>query len=253
MKITILQEDLIWSKPKENCARAEKAISNNPGSDLYVLPEMFSTGFATKPKGIAESDGYSLEWMKRMAKETGAAIAGSIATEDKGKFYNRFYFVYPSGEFDYYDKHHLFTYSGEDKEFTAGNQRVIVEWKGFKILLEVCYDLRFPIWSRNKRDYDLAIYVASWPTSRQNAWDTLLRARAIENQCFIVGVNRVGDDPSCHYTGGSAIIDPYGQTIAECEKGREEAVTADIRMSDLDEFRKKFPVLYDADRFKLID
>lgn len=251
MKITILQQDIAWGDTKKNCAHAEDVIRQNPGSDLYVLPEMFSTGFATKPRGIAETDLYSLNWMKQAAKATGAAIAGSVATEDGGKFYNRFYFIKPDESVAQYDKHHLFTYSGEDKEFTAGQNRVVVEWKGFRILLEVCYDLRFPVWSRNHGDYDIIIYVASWPTTRQNAWDALLRARAIENQCFLVGVNRVGNDPACEYTGGSVVLDAYGDTIAECEKGKECAATAEIDLSSLEAFRKKFPVLNDADKFSI--
>lgn len=247
MKITIIQLDIVWDNPKENCAHAEEIINDNPGSDLYVLSEMFSTGFATEPDGIAEDNLYSLKWMKATAKATKAAIAGSVATEENGKFYNRFYFVKPDGTGDYYDKRHLFTYSGEDKRFTAGDRRVIVEWKGVRILLEVCYDLRFPVWSRNHKDYDMVLYVASWPVTRQSAWDTLLRARAIENQCFLAGVNRVGNDPSCKYVGGSVVLDAYGNTLAECEKGREEAVTAFIDMDSLRDFRKKFPVLDDAD------
>lgn len=247
MKLTILQQDLQWANPAANCENAARLINANPGSDLYVLPEMFSTGFATEPEGIAEKELYSLKWMNEISHETNAAIAASVATEEDGHYYNRFYFVKPDGNFEYYDKHHLFTYSGEDKRFTAGNRRVIVEWKGIRILLEVCYDLRFPVWSRNHKDYDMAIYVASWPVSRQSAWDTLLRARAIENQCFVVGVNRVGKDPSCTYVGGSAVIDPYGNDLVVCEKGREEAATAVVDMNQLLDFRKKFPVLNDAD------
>lgn len=253
MRITILQQDIAWGAPEENCSRAEDIIGDNPGSDLYVLPEMFSTGFATKPKGIAETNQHSLNWMKRTARATGAAIAGSVATEDDGRFYNRFYFVKPDGSVVKYDKHHLFTYGGEDKEFTAGRERVVVEWKGFRILPEVCYDLRFPVWSRNRGDYDIIIYVASWPTPRQGAWDALLRARAIENQCFVAGVNRVGKDPACEYSGGSAVIDAYGKTFAACEKGKECAATADISMEQLQAFRKKFPVLDDADDFSISD
>ena len=251
MRITILQQDIAWGDPKENCSRAENVIRQYPGSDLYVLPEMFSTGFATKPQGIAERDSYSLSWMKRTAHDTRAAIAGSIAVEEGGRFYNRFCFVKPDGSVAIYDKHHLFTYGGEDKEFTAGGERVVVEWKGFRILLEICYDLRFPVWSRNRGDYDLIIYVASWPTTRQSAWDALLRARAIENQCFLVGVNRVGKDPACEYAGGSVVLDAFGETIAACEKGKECTATAEINMDTLLAFREKFPVLNDADDFSI--
>ena len=247
MKTVILQRNISWGDPAENCRRCEEAIGRNPGADLYVLPEMFSTGFCTQPEGIAEREGYSLGWMKRMAARTGAALAGSVATEMEGKYYNRFYFVKPDGEVTHYDKKHLFTYGGEHKRFTPGTERVIVEWKGVRILLEVCYDLRFPVWARNRGDYDMILYVASWPTPRVEAWSALLVARAIENQCYVAGVNRVGTDPACEYCGGSVIIDPYGKAMAACARGEECEATATIDMERLEAFREKFPVLNDAD------
>ena len=247
MKTVILQRDIAWADPEENCRRAEEAIGRHEGADLYVLPEMFSTGFCTQPEGIAEREGYTLAWMKQMATRTGAAIAGSVATEEEGKYYNRFYFVKPDGTVTHYDKKHLFTYGGEHLRFTPGTERVIVEWKGVRILLEVCYDLRFPIWARNRGDYDMILYVASWPTPRVEAWSALLVARAIENQCYVAGVNRVGTDPACEYCGGSVIIDPYGKTIAACARGEECEATATIDMEKLEAFREKFPVLEDAD------
>ncbi len=247
MKTTILQRDIKWGDPKANIQRADEAISRNAGSDLYVLPEMFSTGFCTSPEGIAEKDDYTLQWMKSKASETDAAIAGSIAVEEDGKYYNRFYFVKPDGEVTHYDKKHLFTYGGEHLRFTAGEERVVVEWRGVRILLEVCYDLRFPIWARNRSDYDMILYVASWPTPRVGAWSALLVARAIENQCYVAGVNRVGNDPACEYCGGSVIIDPHGVKIAECEISQESEATAEIDIAALEAFRKKFPVLLDAD------
>lgn len=249
MKITILQTDIVWANPQENTKNAEQLINENAGADLYVLPEMFSTGFATQPEGIAESDGHSLNWMKTAAQKHNCAIAGSIAMEENGNYYNRFYFVFPDGRVKHYDKHHLFTYSGEDKHFTAGQERVIVEYQGFRILLQVCYDLRFPVFSRNRKDYDMAIYVASWPTVRLKAWTTLLHARAIENQCYIIGVNRTGEDPSCSYSGGSEIIDPWGNTIVACERNKVNAATADLTIESLLEFRRQFPVLNDGDAF----
>lgn len=249
MKTVILQRDIAWADPAENCRRAEEAIGSNEGADLYVLPEMFSTGFCTQPEGIAEREGYTLAWMKQMAARTGAAIAGSVATEEEGKYYNRFYFVKPDGTVAHYDKKHLFTYGGEHLRFTPGTERVIVEWKGVRILLEVCYDLRFPIWARNRGDYDMILYVASWPTPRVEAWSALLVARAIENQCYVAGVNRVGTDPSCEYCGGSVIIDPYGKTMAACARGEECEATATIDMEKLEAFREKFPVLSDADKY----
>lgn len=247
MKVTLLQTDISWADPKENIKAVGQLLDDTPGADLYVLPEMFSTGFATQPEGIAETDDYSLNWMKAEARQRNCAIAGSIATEEGGKYYNRFYFVFPDGTEKHYDKHHLFTYSGEDKRYTAGRERVVVEYQGFRILLQICYDLRFPVFSRNRKDYDMAIYVASWPTVRLSAWTTLLHARAIENQCYIVGVDRTGDDPTCSYSGGSEIIDPWGNTIVACERNRIATATADLSMDPLIDFRKQFPVLDDAD------
>ena len=248
MKVTILQRNIEWANPSLNVQRAEKAIDRNAGADLYVLPEMFSTGFCTQPEGIAEScDSDTLKWMKRKAAEIDAAIAGSVAVEQEGKYYNRFYFVKPDGNVTYYDKKHLFTYGGEHLRFTAGEERVVVEWRGARILLEVCYDLRFPIWARNRGDYDMILYVASWPTPRVAAWSSLLVARAIENQCYVAGVNRVGTDPACEYCGGSVIIDPYGRTIASCADNTECEATAEVDMVALEAFREKFPVLKDAD------
>lgn len=248
MKITILQRDIAWCDTKMNITRAEVAIDRNPGSDLYVLPEMFSTGFCIDPEEIAENvDGDVLQWMKQKSVKIQAAIAGSVAVRQDGKFYNRFYFVKPDGSVTYYDKKHLFSYGGEHNKFTAGDRRVVVEWQGVRILLEVCYDLRFPIWSRNRGDYDMIIYVASWPTPRVEAWNALLVARAIENQCYVAGVNRVGIDPNCEYCGGSVIIDPYGKTMVSCAINEECEVSAVIDMEKLQEFRKKFPALNDAD------
>ena len=251
MKTVILQRNIEWANPAENCQRAKKAIMQNKGADLYVLPEMFSTGFCTHPDGIAERKNYTLNWMKKTAAHMKAAIAGSVATEIEGKYYNRFYFVKPDGTVTHYDKKHLFTYGGEHLRFTPGDERVIVEWKGVRILLEVCYDLRFPVWSRNHGDYDMILYVASWPTPRVEAWSALLVARAIENQCYVAGVNRVGYDPTCDYCGGSVIIDPYGKTIAACTHGEECEASAEIDMERLIEFKRKFPVLRDADKFNL--
>lgn len=250
MKISLFQQDIVWGNPVANQEKAEAMLKSLEKSDVYVLPEMFSTGFATQPEGIAEKDCSSLQWMQKMAKELDAAICGSVATEYDGKFCNRFYFVKPDGAYDSYDKHHLFTYGGEHLRFTRGENRVVSEFRGVKFLLQVCYDLRFPIFARNNGDepYDVALYVASWPTSRIEAWNTLLHARAIENQCYVAAVNRVGDDPACQYSGGTMLIDAYGKNVAECERGKECAITAEIDMEALKAFRKKFPVLADADR-----
>lgn len=248
MKVTILQCDIEWANPSANIDNIEQLIDANGGSDLYVLPEMFSTGFCTEPEGIAEkSDSDTLRWLRHKSASTGAAIAGSVAVHEADGYYNRFYFVKPNGEVSHYDKRHLFTYGGEHHHFTAGEQRVVVEHCGVRILLEVCYDLRFPIWSRNRGDYDMILYVASWPSSRIEAWSALLVARAIENQCYVAGVNRVGSDPKCEYSGGSVILDPYGKALARCRDGEECGASADIDMVALESFRAKFPVLDDAD------
>lgn len=252
MKVSLYQQDIVWDNPQANRLHIEQMMAQSETSDMFVMPEMFSTGFATQPEGIAEQEpSETLSWMQETAIQNGVALAGSVAIQSDGKFYNRFYFVKPDGSEVHYDKHHLFTYGGEDKQFTAGQERVVVEYGGIRFLLQVCYDLRFPVFSRNKGDYDVAIYVASWPVTRVKAWSQLLRARAIENQCYVIGVNRTGTDPVCQYNGGSAVISPYGETIAECEWGTEMTCCADIDMDVLYNFRKKFPVLNDADGFQL--
>ena len=232
------------------CTEVGQESAGIESGGLIVLPEMFSTGFITMPAGEAESDGASLGWMKAIAKKYGCAVAGSVATEDGGLFYNRFYFVKPDGTFVKYDKRHLFSFAGEDRRFTAGSEKVITEYNGVRFFLQVCYDLRFPCFSRNilPNPYDAVIYVASWPSPRIGAWDTLLKARAIENQCYAIGVNRVGKDPSCQYNGHSSIVDPYGNASASCAEGVEEIVSADLDLDSLQAFRDKFPVLKDADR-----
>lgn len=250
MKVSILQRDIVWAMPAENVMRTNQVIDRLPKSDLYVLPEMFSTGFATQPEGIAESNNSdTLLWMKQKAAQLDAAIVGSIAVKEGEQYFNRMYFVKPDGNVTVYNKRHLFTYSGEDKHFTCGENRIVVSFRGFRFLLEVCYDLRFPVWSRNRGDYDAIIYIASWPVPRINAWSSLLVARAIENQCFVIGVNRVGKDPSCEYNGASVVLDPYGNILAGCPSGQETETSAELNMDLLEQFRQKFPVLNDADSF----
>lgn len=240
--------DIAWGNCQGNVRRADAMIDNAPEADLYILPEMFSTGFAADPEGMAESEnGKTVEWMRRKAVAKDAAIAGSLAIRSGGRYFNRLYFVKPDGEVTTYDKRHLFSYAGENLHYTRGEERVIVEWRSVRIMLQVCYDLRFPVFSRNHGDYDMIIYVASWPTSRIKVWDTLLHARALENQCYVAGVNRVGRDPNCAYCGNSLIISPYGEDLAVCGSGEESAKMAEIEMEMLLSFRKKFPVIYDAD------
>lgn len=257
MTVTALQTDIVWNDIPHNLATAEQLIKDSAGADLYVLPEMFSTGFITQPDGNAEPEGgTTMQWMLRMAKETQAAITGSVAVQtSQGDYRNRMYFVKPDGTFAYYDKHHLFTYAGEHQHYTAGAEPVIVLWRGVRIMLQVCYDLRFPCFSRNNSKlstpYDLCIYVASWPESRRAVWDVLLRARAIENQCYIIGVNRIGNDPVCHYNGGTTIISPYGKVDSTAPDDAIAAITSPLDLERLHAFRMKFPVLNDADSISL--
>ena len=256
MKITILQRDIEWGNIALNIERANQAIDRNAGSDLYVLPEMFSTGFCTQPDEVAECEGGSaLQWMVSKSAQIGAAIAGSVVVKEDGKYYNRFYFVTPDGGITRYDKHHLFRLGGETKRFTAGQQRVIVEWQGIKFLLQTCYDIRFPIFARNSvvdgvYNYDAIIYIASFPSPRIATWRTLSAARAIENECYVIAVNRTGDDIYCNYNGGSVVWDSFGGSIAEAGE-RECIVIADIDIDELRLRRRRFPTLIDADLFSI--
>ena len=253
MKVVMLQTDICWAKSDENVRRVQQLMADAPDGDLYVLPEMWSTGFATQPEGVAcpESDNDALRWMQQTAQTRQCAISGSLAIRaDDGSYRNRHYFVNGrAGETYYYDKHHLFSYGGENQFYTSGQQHTIVNYMGFRLLLQTCYDLRFPCWSRyaDGREYDAIICVANWPSSRQSAWQLLLRARAIENQCYMIGVNRVGDDQKCHYIGASAVIDVTGHTLAQCRLGVPQALMCDIRMDELQRRREKFRVLDDRD------
>ena len=260
MKVVLLQRSLAWGDPEANLSHLDLALDNNPGADLYVLPEMFTTGFATLPDATVEEEpSKGLAWMKAAAARTNAAIAGSIALKTAEGCRNRFYFVKPEipgqagddGNVTIYDKRHLFTYGGEQERFSAGDKRVIVEWRGWRFLLTVCYDLRFPIWLRNRDDYDAIICVANWPDKRRYHWDTLLRARAIENQCYVLGVNRVGTDPVCNYDGGTVLLDPYGNAVASCPDNTECECGGEFDLKLIQDYRAKFPVLEDADIFEL--
>ena len=254
MKVSILQHNIISGSFGGTLYNLENLLSQHPGSDLYVLSETFATGFLTDGSSVLAQDQgpQILSWMQRQAARQNAAIAGSVAVEnEEGQLRNRLYFVRPDGTYDYYDKRHLFSYAGETKEYVAGQRRVVVAWRGVRFLLQVCYDLRFPVFSRSRGDYDAIIYVACWPEKRIDAWQSLLKARAIENQCFVIGVNRVGCDAACRYSGCSVVHDAYGHTIASCAPDIEEVSTAMLDMDELMRFRKKFPVLADADKFFL--
>ena len=248
MKIAVIQSDIIWGDIAGNIAAARTMMDREPDADLYVLPEMFTTGF----NGNCETPpSEGLAFMQEEAKRRNCAVAGSIALGlEDGMRVNRFYFVTPD-TVEYYDKRHLFNYGGEGRQYRAGNKRAIAVWKGVRFLLTVCYDLRFPVWSRNRKDYDVMLCVASWPVQRRYAWDTLLRARAIENQCFVVAANRVGKDPSCIYDGGSVILDPLGKPISACRDGVAETIAGEVDLKTLADLRASFPVLADSDEFSL--
>ena len=252
MKTAIVQHMTRWNELGWNLQYLSTLLDQQPGADLYVLAETFATGFlAEGSTGQAEEQSRQIfSWMQHQAHRLDAAIAGSVATvDDQGLLRNRLFFVRPDGGYDFYDKHHLFGFAGETDEFVAGERRVVVAWRGVRFLLQVCYDLRFPVFSRNRGDYDAVIYVANWPARRREVWQTLLKARALENQCFVVGVNRVGNDSACEYLGDSVILNAYGHVIAQCKSGVEEVAVSELDMEELQRFRQKFPVLKDADDF----
>ena len=252
MKTAIVQHVIRWNELEWNLQHLTSLLDQLSGADLYVLAETFATGFLAE--GSTEQAGVQSQqifrWMQQQACRLDAAIVGSVAAvDDEGQLRNRLFFVRPDGSFDDYDKRHLFGFAGETDAYVAGERRVVTEWHGVRILLQVCYDLRFPVFSRNCGDYDAIIYVANWPASRRDVWQTLLKARALENQCFVVGVNRVGSDKACEYQGDSMVINAYGHLIASCERGKEEVAVAELDTEELQRFRRKFPVLKDADRF----
>ena len=254
MTVAIVQHDIQWAQPEENLRRLTAQLDQHRGADLYVLSETFSTGFLANDSTLFPAWEGSLGWMQQQARRLDAAIAGSVAAlYGEQQLRNRLFFVRPDGTYDYYDKRHLFGYAGETDAYVAGERRVVTEWRGIRFLLQVCYDLRFPVWSRNREDYDAVLYVANWPTSRIDVWQTLLKARALENQCFVVGVNRIGSDPACDYCGGSLVFDAYGKVLCQCADGREEVATARLDMERLARFRQKFPVLRDRDDYDIKD
>lgn len=251
LRISLVQTDLYWENPVANLAMLEEKISGMNGqTDLIVLPEMFNTGFSTD---LTEPMNFTThKWMKQMAAQTNATIAGSAGISENSRNVNRLMWVGPSGSFEYYDKRHLFGYGGENQTFSPGNKKIITDIHGFKICPLICYDLRFPVWSRNiNNQFDVLIYIASWPDARIEAWKTLLRARAIENQCYVVGVNRIGKDgKGLNYNGQSALIDFQGKTLHAFDD-QEGIATIEIEKVPLNEFRNRFPFYEDADAFKI--
>lgn len=250
MKTAIIQHDIRWNSPEKNLQELTELLDKQASADLYVLAETFATGFLAED--ASASSQRILDWMRHQAARLNAAVAGSVATFDEdGHLRNRLHFVRPDGTDDYYDKRHLFTPGGEADVYAPGNRRVVTLWRGVRILLQVCYDLRFPVFSRCRGDYDAILCVANWPASRRDVWQTLLKARAIENQCFVIGVNRVGSDPKADYSGDSVILDPLGRPVASCTPGAVAVAAADIDPAAVSDLRRRFPVLADADDFLL--
>ncbi|WP_213995155.1 amidohydrolase [Arsukibacterium sp.] len=254
IKVSLLQTELYWQDSAANLAHFSTLLAGLPPTDLVVLPEMFSSGFSMQSAEIAEAEpGPGLAFLIDQAKALNAAITGSLAVKiADGAYVNRLYFVTPDGAVSYYDKKHLFRMTGEHQAYQAGQQRVIVRWRGMRFCLQVCYDLRFPVFSRNLNDYDVLIYVANWPAARRYAWTSLLVARAIENQAFVLGVNRVGQDGNdVHYSGDSVVIDYQGQLLAGLPKGEAGVLQATLDGSALAQYRQAFPAHLDADVFTL--
>lgn len=253
MKIALIQTNIIWENPTENRRLLQQKINAiSQYIDLIVLPEMFTSGFTMQPKNVAETmQAETILWLKNLAKIKNSAITGSLVIFENGNYYNRLVFVFPSGEIQYYNKRHLFTLAGEDKVYNSGKEKLIIEYKGFKICPLICYDLRFPVFARNKEDYDVLIYVANWPKIRINAWDILIKARAVENMSYAIGVNRVGTDKNNHdYNGHSQAIDCLGNYILEPQE-TEGVFVVELDKNQLLETRKKLAFLNDKDNFEL--
>ncbi len=260
LKITTIQTNLFWEDKKANLQMLETKIESiAEKTEIMVLPEMFSTGFSMKPELLAETmDGETMQWMKRISAERKIILTGSIIIKEENNFYNRLIWMLPTGEYGAYDKRHLFAFAKEDEHYTVGSKRLIASVKGWKINLQVCYDLRFPVWARQqsqpgKPEYDVLIYVANWPERRSHAWKTLLQARAIENQCYVVGVNRMGNDGNnIYHSGDSMVIDPMGE-ILYTKNGEEDIFTSKLNKDHLNSIRNKFPFWKDGDGFMIVD
>jgi omega-amidase len=281
LTITTIQTSLHWEDKASNLQMLEEKINSiKEKTEIVVLPEMFSTGFSMQPEKLAETmDGETVQWMKRIAARKRIILTGSVIISDTGlaassgqtRYYNRLIWMLPNGQYGIYNKRHRFAYAGEDEHFSAGTKRLIASVKGWKINLLVCYDLRFPVWARQaplsdrarpdisgrgaegEAEYDVLIYVANWPERRIHAWKTLLQARAIENQCYVVGVNRTGDDGNnIHYSGESMIIDPLGEVLY-IKKDEEDIFTITLDKDYLNSVREKFPFWRDADHFQILN
>jgi omega-amidase len=254
LTVTIIQSILHWEDKTANLAMFEKKImAIKEYTEVVLLPEMFSTGFSMQPERLAEGmDGETIAWMKRISTSKKIILVGSIIISEGGKYFNRLIWMLPNGEFGLYDKRHLFAFAEEDKFYAPGQKRLVASVKGWKINLQICYDLRFPVWARQNMDeaaYDLLIYVANWPERRNHPWKTLLQARAIENQCYVVGVNRVGNDGNgIYHSGESMIVDPLGEILYQ-KTDDEDVFTFVLQRDKLEDVRNRFPFLRDADNF----
>lgn len=254
LKIVAIQTNVIWQNAAENRVCFEQKISQlDTDTDLILLPEMFSTGFTMKPSSVAETmKGATVIWMINMAKVHDIAIVGSIVVLENNKYFNRAIFVHPSGDLEIYDKRHLFSLAGEHRQYTSGNTRIVINFKGWRICPLICYDLRFPAWSRNSDGYDLLLFMANWPTPRIDAWDTLLKARAIENMSYCFGVNRIGEDKNGYqYNGHTSAFNFLGEIIATTIQGKEDLLQCVISKTKLLKTRQKLNFLKDQDSFKI--
>ena len=254
LSFSLIQTSLFWEDKEANLAMLEKKIKGIESyTEVVVLPEMFSTGFSMRSSDFAETmEGPTVQWMRRIATEKKVILVGSLIIKEENNFYNRLIWMLPNGELGFYDKRHLFAYANEDRHYTAGNKRLIASVKGWKINLQICYDLRFPVWARQQAEpYDVLLYVANWPEKRNHAWKTLLTARAIENQCYTIGVNRVGvDGNNIAYSGDSLIIGPLGEVLYHCAY-EEDVFTITLQKQELTHTRNQFPFWKDADFFQI--
>lgn len=254
LKLALIQTDIVWQNAEQNRILYSKKINSIISEvDFIVLPEMFTTGFSLQPYEIAETmQGETVQWMKQTASEAKAVICGSVIILEEDKYFNRFLFVQPSGEIAFYNKRHLFTLAGEDKVYTAGNEKVIIEYKGWKICPLICYDLRFPVWARNVEEYDVLLYVANWPKPRVAAWDTLLKARSIENLCYTIGVNRIGSDANnLEYSGHSAAFNCLGEKLTNTVSNSACIEIVSLQKDHIIKTRKQFAFLSDQDYFEI--
>ena len=251
LNITLIQSDLFWEDVDANLFHFKALISKIISTDIILLPEMFNTGFSVKSTHLSEEmDGKTVSWMQKISKEKGCAIAGSLMVTENEKTYNRLVWISKKGEISTYDKSHLFSLIKEEKTITKGKQRLIINVEGWKICPLICYDLRFPVFSRNNVDYDVLIYLASWPTNRIDAWDVLLKARSIENQCYTIGVNRIGIDKNgCHFNGHSLVFNGFGEKVLSSTENKEQVLQVDLSLDDLQLKRRQMNFLQDRDKF----